>query len=228
MPELGLYAIRLGLLTAMAGIGAGLYAGVAQRADWGRVAERSVYLVFGFLGVAMFALFWSLAHNDFSLAYVAQHSASTMTLPYRLAALWGGQSGSLLLWLWILTAYGSAAVFAHRHRHRNLMPWVCVVLLSNALFFLVLTNFVTNPFERLPHTEVFSDGNGLNPLLQHPMMTIHPLMLYTGFVGFAVPFSFALAAMITGESMICDNKVAPPTHPRPSGPRSSCASSSST
>jgi len=197
--ELGDYALTLALVIAVLGIGSGVYAGVAKRPEWTRVAERSLLVVFGFTSLAMIALFTALGTGDFELRYVAQHSASTMTLPYRLAALWGGQSGSLLLWLWILTAYGSAAVFAHRHRHRNLMPWVCVVMLSNALFFLVLTNFVTNPFERLPHTEVFSDGNGLNPLLQHPMMTIHPLMLYTGFVGFAVPFSFALAAMITGE-----------------------------
>ncbi|MCS5637235.1 MAG: cytochrome c biogenesis protein CcsA, partial [Myxococcota bacterium] len=199
MPELGLYAIRLGLLTAMAGIGAGLYAGIAQRADWGRVAERSVYLVFGFLGVAMFALFWSLAHNDFSLAYVAQHSARSMELHYRLGALWGGQAGSLMLWVFLLMAFGSAGVFANRNLHRRLIPWVAVMLLLNATFFLGLLEFLTSPFERLPHDQVLSDGQGLNPLLQHPVMMIHPVMLYLGFTGFATPFAFAFAALVTGE-----------------------------
>jgi cytochrome c-type biogenesis protein CcmF len=147
----------------------------------------------------MFALFHALATNDFGIAYVAQHSARSMSLAYRLAALWGGQAGSLLLWLWILCGYAASAVFVNRHSNRSLMPWVSAVLLVNACFFLLLLNFVTVPFERLPHAGVLSDGNGLNPLLQHPLMTIHPLLLYTGFVGFAVPFAFALAAMITGE-----------------------------
>ncbi len=199
MSEVGLYAIRLGLLTAVAGILAGIWAGVRGRADWTQVAERSVYLVFGFLGLAMFALFWSLAHNDFSLAYVAQHSARSMELHYRLGALWGGQAGSLLLWVFLLMAFGSAGVFANRRHHRRLIPWVAVMLLLNASFFLGLLEFLTNPFERLPHGEVLSDGQGLNPLLQHPVMMIHPIMLYLGFTGFATPFAFAFAALVTGE-----------------------------
>ena len=199
MTDIGAYSLTTALVVAVFGLGSGIYAGVAHRPEWTRVAERSVFLVFLFSSVSMIALFTALAVGDYQLAYVAQHSASTMPLPYRLAALWGGQAGSLLLWLWILAAYASAAVWTHRHHSRNLMPWVSACLLANAIFFLVLTNFVTNPFERLPHTEVFSDGNGLNPLLQHPMMTSHPVMLYTGFVGFAVPFAFAFAAMITGE-----------------------------
>ena len=199
MADIGSYSLIFALVVAILGLGSGLYAGIKKDPNWTRVAERAVWIVLAFTSVAMVSLFYALAVGDFQLSYVASHSAQTMTLPYRLAALWGGQAGSLLLWLWILCAYASAAVFTHRRTHRGLMPWVCATLLANAIFFLVLTNFVTNPFERLPHTEVFSDGNGLNPLLQHPMMTIHPLMLYTGFVGFAVPFAFALAAMLSGE-----------------------------
>ena len=199
MSELGLYAIRLGLLAAGAGIVAGIYAGLKRSSDWGRVAERAVYLVFGFLAVAMFALFWALAQNDFSLAYVAQHSARSMELHYRLGALWGGQAGSLLLWAFLLMAFGSAGVFANRKLHPSLIPWVAVMLLLNAAFFLGLLEFLTNPFERLPHDQVLSDGQGLNPLLQHPVMMIHPVMLYLGFTGFATPFAFAFAALVTGE-----------------------------
>jgi cytochrome c-type biogenesis protein CcmF len=199
MSELGLYAIRLGLLAAGAGIVAGIYAGLNRSADWGRVAERAVYLVFGFLAVAMFALFWALAQNDFSLAYVAQHSARSMELHYRLGALWGGQAGSLMLWVFLLMAFGSAGVFANRKLHPSLIPWVAVMLLLNAAFFLGLLEFLTNPFERLPHDQVLSDGQGLNPLLQHPVMMIHPVMLYLGFTGFATPFAFAFAALVTGE-----------------------------
>jgi cytochrome c-type biogenesis protein CcmF len=199
LSDIGLYSLRLALVVALLGIGLGAAAGLQRREDWAQVADRCVWAVFGFTSMAMIALFHALATNDFGIAYVAQHSARSMSLAYRLAALWGGQAGSLLLWLWILCAYAASAVFVNRDSNRNLMPWVSAILLMNACFFLLLLNFVTVPFERLPHPGVVSDGNGLNPLLQHPLMTIHPLMLYTGFVGFAVPFAFALAAMITGD-----------------------------
>jgi cytochrome c-type biogenesis protein CcmF len=99
----------------------------------------------------------------------------------------------------MLCGYSTACALANRRSNPRLLPWVFASLLGNALFFLVLTNFVTNPFEKLPPGDVLSDGNGLNPLLQHPVMLIHPLMLYMGFVGFAVPFSFGLAALVTGD-----------------------------
>ena len=199
MGEVGLHALRLGLLLSVVGIAAGVYAGVARRAEWTRIAERSVLLVCAATSVAILCLFWALGTNDFSLSYVAAHSARTMPLHYRLGALWGGQAGSLLLWCWMLTVYGAVAVFGNRHQNRVLMPWVCVALLANVLFFLLLTNFESVPFERVPHDQRLSDGNGLNPLLQHPVMMIHPVMLYTGFTGFALPFSFAFAALVTGE-----------------------------
>jgi cytochrome c-type biogenesis protein CcmF len=122
-----------------------------------------------------------------------------MSLPYRLAALWGGQAGSLLLWLWMLSAYGASCMWFNRRQNRTLMPWVAVVLHANALFFLVLINYISRPFAPLPPGTVMSDGQGLNPLLHHPVMMIHPLTLYAGLVGFAVPFAFAFAALATGE-----------------------------
>jgi cytochrome c-type biogenesis protein CcmF len=199
MADLGIYALRLGLFLCAIGIGAGIYAGVRKKDDWTRVSERVVLLVFAAASFGMIALFWALATNDFSLEYVAQHSARTMPLHYRLGALWGGQAGSLLLWGWMLTAYASVAVVGNRNQNRSLMPWVCVAMLANAAFFLWLVNFETLPFERVPHANRLSDGNGLNPLLQHPVMMIHPLMLYTGFTGLALPFSFAFAALVSGE-----------------------------
>ncbi|HME70020.1 MAG TPA: heme lyase CcmF/NrfE family subunit [Myxococcota bacterium] len=212
MSDLGSHALRLALMVAILGIASGVYAGViAQRqrriggvlpteaAAWGRVAERSVWLCFAFVSLAMLSLFHALATFEFQLRYVAEHTARSMALHYRLAALWGGQAGSLLLWLWMLTAYASACVWFQRRASRSLMPWVVAALMANASFFLVLVNFVTNPFTRLAPGEVLSDGAGLNPLLQHPVMMIHPLMLYTGFTGFAVPFAFAFAALVTGE-----------------------------
>jgi len=197
--ELGAYALRFGLVLALFGLGAGVYAGSARRRDWTRVAERCVYLLCGAVGVAMLALFYSFASFDFQLAYVAQNSARSMSLPYRLAALWGGQAGSLLLWLFVLCAYAAACLALQRGANRTLIPWVCSVLLANAVFFLVLLCFVSDPFEKLPPSHVLSDGRGLNPLLQHPVMMIHPLMLYTGLVGFAIPYAFGFAALVTGD-----------------------------
>jgi len=199
MADLGLYALRLALVVAVAGLAAGVAGGVRRNEAWSQVARRATWLLAGLITVSMAALFWAFASNDFRLEYVATHSARSMSLHYRLAALWGGQDGSLLLWVWMLGAYAAAATWVHRRSSRRLMPWVSAVLLANALFFLVLLNFVTNPFDRVPPAFLQSDGNGLNPLLQHPVMMIHPLMLYMGFVGFAVPFAFGFAALVTGE-----------------------------
>jgi cytochrome c-type biogenesis protein CcmF len=99
----------------------------------------------------------------------------------------------------MLMGYAIACVLTQRRHNRTLMPWVIAVLLANACFFLVLLVFVTNPFEKLPPIHVLTDGAGLNPLLQHPAMMIHPLMLYIGLVGFVVPFAFGFAALVTGE-----------------------------
>jgi cytochrome c-type biogenesis protein CcmF len=197
--EIGVYALRFALLITLLGLAAGLRGGLQQRDEWTRFSERSVWVVFGFVSLAMGVLFAAFASCDFQLEYVAAHSARGMSLPYRLAALWGGQAGSLLLWLWMLSSYGAACVWFNRNQNRTLMPWVAVVLLANAAFFLVLLNFISRPFALLPPGAVLSDGTGLNPLLHHPVMMIHPLALYTGLVGFAVPFAFAFAALATGE-----------------------------
>ena len=199
MPELGAYALRFALLIALLGLVAGFRAGLGRRPEWTRVAERAVLVVSGCVALAILVLFLAFAGFDYQLAYVAAHSARSMALPYRLAALWGGQAGSLLLWLFILSVYASACVVLQRRQNRSLMPWVVVVLLANASFFLTLLCFVTDPFEKLPHAAALSDGAGLNPLLQHPAMMLHPVMLYTGLVGFVVPFAFGFAALVTGE-----------------------------
>jgi cytochrome c-type biogenesis protein CcmF len=162
------------------------------------VARRAVLVHAALVTIAIGALFYCFATLDFTLEYVASHAARSMAVPYRMAAVWGGQAGSLLLWGWMLAAYSTAAVIVNR-RQTTLLPWVCAVLLGNGAFFLVLLDFVTNPFEKLPAGHVLSDGQGLNPLLQHPVMMIHPIVLYTGMTGFAVPFAFGVAALATRE-----------------------------
>ena len=199
MSDIGALALRFALPVALLGLAASIFAGVARRAEWTRVAERAVYALAGFVAVATGGLLWAFAVGDYSLDYVAGHSSRDMALAYRLGALWGGQAGSLLLWLFMLMGYAVACVVSQRQRNRALMPWVTAVLLANATFFLVLLNFITNPFEKLPLDHVLSDGAGLNPLLQHPVMMIHPLMLYMGLVGFVVPYAFGFAALVTGK-----------------------------
>ncbi len=198
MSDLGFYALRLALLAAAACALAGGVAGVTQREEWVTVARRSLYALFGLVTFALLALFYAFATLDFQLAYVASNAARSMATHYRIAAVWGGQAGSLLLWTFMTAAYAAAAITVQR-RARDLIPWVCLVLAVNCAFFLILLNFVSNPFEKLPPSHVMSDGNGLNPLLQHPVMMIHPLVLYTGLTGFSVPFAFGLAALLSGR-----------------------------
>jgi cytochrome c-type biogenesis protein CcmF len=165
-------------------------------------ARRAVYAVWLLVTVASSVLILSLLTGDFRLAYVVQHSNRTMPVLYKFAAWWGGQEGSLLLWSWLLACYSAVVVFTNRRKHRGMMPYVTATLMVTQGFFLILNSFVANPFRVLAVgrgiTEV-ADGNGLNPLLQYPAMAIHPPMLYLGYVGFAVPFAFAVGSLITRQ-----------------------------
>src|ERR1041385_3430527 len=131
-----------------------------------------------------------------------------MPMLYKFAAWWGGQEGSLLLWSWLLSTYSAVVVFTNRRRHSTMMPWVVAVLTTIQTFFLILNNFIANPFQMLASDKLIvavPDGNGLSPLLQYPAMAIYPPMLYLGYVGFAVPFAFAIGSLITrqpGDSWI--------------------------
>ena len=135
--------------------------------------------------------------RDFSLEYVASYSSSTLSLPYTIAALWGGQAGSLLFWVLILTTMSTVVHLQNRERNAALMPYVTATLMTIAVFFLSLLVFITDPFERLPVPA--SEGADLNPLLQNYWMMIHPPSLYLGYVGCSVPFAFAIAALASGR-----------------------------
>jgi cytochrome c-type biogenesis protein CcmF len=143
---------------------------------------------------AAFALVWSVFTNDFSITYILDHSNRALPIPYKFAALWSGQEGSLLLWAWLLGTYG----FVLRLRHKTdvkLYAYAGTILSGIQVFFLLVLNFAAPPFALLKGA-VPADGNGLNPLLQYPEMVIHPPMLYLGYVGFSVPFAFALGALM--------------------------------
>src|SRR5262249_36764429 len=158
--------------------------------------------IWALLTTAAGILVYSLIVGDFRLAYVARQSNRAMPVLYKFASWWGGMEGSLLLWAWILSCYSSVVVFTTRKKFRDLMPYVVAILMAVQCFFLVLISFPENPFKVLAVgkgiTEV-ADGNGLNPLLQYWTMAIHPPCLYMGYVGFVVPFAFAMASLITRQ-----------------------------
>jgi cytochrome c-type biogenesis protein CcmF len=157
-------------------------------------ARRSGIASFVAVTCAAFALVYAAFTNDFSVSYILHHSNRALPGPYKFAALWSGQEGSLLLWAWLLATYG----FVLRIRHRvdvRLTAYASTILAGIQVFFLVLLNFVAPPFA-LVAGAVPADGFGLNPLLQYPEMVIHPPMLYLGYVGFSVPFAFALGALM--------------------------------
>ncbi len=166
----------------------------AQRAlvEMGR---RSLTVAALFTAAATVALGSALFAKDFSVGYVANYASRSLSGPYTLSALWGGMEGSLLFWTLLLTTFGAIALAQARRRATTLAAWAGAVLATIAVFFLALLVLPANPFVTL--SDVPADGNGLNPLLQSPGMLIHPPLLYTGFVGFSVPFAFAIAALLS-------------------------------
>ena len=196
MQDLGRAALALAFALALyAAIGGGLGA-YTRRRRLVDSARNALYAAFGATAVAAIVLLNAFRTRDFSFAYVAEHSSKALPFPYVYTAFWGGQAGSLLLWLLVLTALGSAAVVFNRRLVTEVLPWTVPVLGAVASFFAVLLVFVVSPFT----TQVApTDGAGLNPSLQNPYMMIHPPLLYLGYVGLTIPFAFASAALLSGR-----------------------------
>src|SRR5579872_3083777 len=168
-------------------------------------AERAVYGVSFLVTLGAGILVSALLTGDFRFVYVAEESNRAMPAIYKFTAWWGGQAGSLLLWSWLLSTYAAVVVFTNRRRHRDFMPYVVAVLATVQTFFLTLNAFIVTPFRMLAVDKAVTavaDGNGLNPLLQYPAMAIHPPMLYLGYVGFAVPFAFAIGSLRSEERRV--------------------------
>lgn len=161
--------------------------------------RRALTISSGFVMLGTIALLAAFLSHDFSFAYVANYSSRSLPGRYTLAALWGGMEGSLLFWTLLLTSFSALALRrAVRWADGSLIAWATAVLAGVSVFFLVLLNAPADPFARL--AEVPADGRGLNPLLQSPGMLIHPPLLYTGFVGFSIPFAFAMAALLARQT----------------------------
>ena len=197
MTALGALALQIGFVLALYAIVMSLAGASLRNRNFVTSSEHAVYAVWAMVLLAVAALLHALVTHDFSLKYVAHYSSSTLPLPYLIAALWGGQAGSLLFWSLILTSMTAVVHLQNRYRNRELMPYVTAVLMTVTLFFLALINFITSPFETLAF--VPQDGRDLNPLLQNYWMTIHPPSLYIGYVACAIPFAFAFAALVTGR-----------------------------
>ena len=215
--DLGFGAILITFLISIYGVFAAIY-GVRKNAPaWVDSARNAMLLTFPLLTLAALSLIYLLVKGNYEVEYVTSVTSNSMPLYLRVTALWGGQAGSLLFWSWLMSAFASAVTLRKWQRDREFLPWVIVVALVTLAFFLILTLFIENPFERIWQTPagmtsvaMFQpagmslyappDGNGLNPLLRHPGMIIHPPMLYLGFVSFVIPFAFAFAALVTGRS----------------------------
>ncbi len=208
MENIGAFAILLAFCFAIYSVIGSVAGKLAQRPFLILSAERAVYCIWLLVTSAAGILVYALIAGDFRLAYVASHSNHAMPTIYKFTSWWGGQEGSLLLWSWVLSTYSMVVVFQNRRKFRDMMPYVTAILMTTLTFFLILIAFVAKPFNVIAVGKRIvdvGDGQGLNPLLQYWTMVIHPPMLYMGYVGFVVPFAFAIASLITrqpGEAWI--------------------------
>ena len=196
MAPLGRAALLLAFGLIVYALLAGSYAAWRKRRRLAHSAQNALLAAFPATLAASAILLIALARHDFTFAYVAQHTSHNLPLPYTLSAFWGGQEGSLLLWLVILTGYAALAVWLNR-RQRELMAWTVPVFGLIAVFFAFMLCFVSSPFHQQPAP---ADGAGMVPSLQNPYMLAHPPMLYLGYVGLAVPFAFAMGALLSGRT----------------------------
>jgi cytochrome c-type biogenesis protein CcmF len=195
---LGADAILVALPTAL--LGAVAAAAGARRASRPLIQAGygAVYTCFALLTVATLAMVYGLVTHDFSIGYVAQVGSRATPLFYTIISLWGALEGSILFWGWVLALYTAAVVYLNRRREGALIPYTAATLLGVGVFFYILLAGPANPFELVSPAP--ADGPGPNPLLQnHVLMAVHPPLLYLGYVGMAVPFAFAVAAVLSGE-----------------------------
>lgn len=213
MDVFGSFALLLALICAVYAFVGGIAAILTRHPLLIKSARQAGIATCGLIFLATFSLVYLFLTDNFSVAYVVEHSNRDLSNFFKVAALWSGQEGSLLFWSFLLSIYVLSVLIAYRNKNGELMPYVGVVMAGVQIFFLTLNNFVVSPFKVLGVTGASgvlnlvarADGNGLNPLLQYPEMVIHPPNLYSGYTGFTIPFAFALAALLArypGEKWI--------------------------
>jgi cytochrome c-type biogenesis protein CcmF len=196
MAPLGRAALLLAFGLVVYALLAGSYAAWRKRRRLALSAQNALLAAFPATLAAGVVLLVALARRDLTFQYVAAHTSHKLPLPYALSAFWGGQEGSLLLWLTVLTGYAALAVWLNR-RSRELMAWTVPVFGLIAVFFSFMLCFVSSPFHLQPAP---ADGAGMVPSLQNPYMLAHPPLLYLGYVGLSVPFAFAMGALLSGRT----------------------------
>ena len=217
LAEFGYGVLILTFLLALYSTGAAIYGEAKKSAVIVESARRGMLLAWPLTTLSVFSLIYLLAGDHFDITYVYSVISKSMPLYLKITALWGGQAGSLLFWSWLMSAFASAVSLRNWVRDREFLPWVIMVIALTLAFFLGMVIFFENPFEHLwqtPGGELITtmfqpagaiplipeDGRGLNPLLRHPGMIIHPPVLYLGFVSFVIPYAFAIAALATGRT----------------------------
>jgi cytochrome c-type biogenesis protein CcmF len=215
--NVGYYVLVLTFLLGVYGAVAAALGGLRRKPALVESARHAMLLTFPLITLSSLAIIYLLVTGHYEIHYVASVTSNSMPTYLRITALWGGQEGSLVFWSWLMAAFASAVGLRQWSRDRELLPWVIVVVMVTLTFFISLVIFFENPFARLWLTAggeqvtamfqplgtfplVPSDGQGLNPLLRHPGMIIHPPMLYLGFVSFVVPYAFAIGALVTGRT----------------------------
>ncbi len=215
--DFGYGVMILTFVLALYSIGAAVLGHVRKSQKLVESARLAMLLTFPMITLGALSLIYLLVTDQYGVSFVYQVTSSSMPFYLKITALWGGQAGSLVLWSWLMSTFAAAVTLRKWDRDREFLPWVIVVCSVTLAFFIGLVVFFENPFARYWQTmsgEVVTamfqpasstlftpqDGNGLNPLLRHPGMIIHPPMLYLGFVSFVIPFAFAIAALVTGRT----------------------------
>jgi cytochrome c-type biogenesis protein CcmF len=197
MPSLGSFLLLFAFVICAYAIAASV---VGARRRSNRLIESGIgafYLMTAVMTVASVVIIHAFVTGDYSIKYVQHYSDSVQPLFYKITSYWGGLDGSIMFWVFMLSIFGSVAIFRNRQRHRELIPYVVAIIAGVEMFFLFLTIIHNNPFSTYI-TETPTDGAGLNPLLQNFYMAIHPPTMYLGFVGLTIPYAFGMAATITG------------------------------
>jgi cytochrome c-type biogenesis protein CcmF len=214
--EIGYGILAVAFFVALYSVTAAIYGVRSGSQGLVESARRAMLLLWPLISLAAACLIYLLINNHFEVSFVYEVTSREMPTYLKITAWWGGQAGSLVFWSWLMSAFASLVTLRKWSRDREFLPWVIVVTSITTAFFLGLVVFYENPFARYWQvggqviTSMFApagavaffpaDGRGLNPLLRHPGMIIHPPMLYLGFVSFVIPYAFAMAALITGRS----------------------------
>src|SRR5689334_6668140 len=216
IPELGYGVLIVTFLVTLYSAFAAVYGEYRKSAAWVESARRAMLLTWPLVTLTAGILIYLLVNNHFEVQFVYEVTSRSMPTYLKITAWWGGQAGSLLFWSWLMSAFASLVTLRRWDRDREFLPWVIVVACITMAFFIGMNVFFENPFAQLyqsfdgitAHTFRPADSAlitppdrlGLNPLLRHPDMIIHPPMLYLGFVSFVIPYAFAFAALITGRT----------------------------